>query len=43
MSNDSMQAVRMHRFGGPEVLRIDEVPRPTPRPTEVLVRVRAAG
>ncbi|NIY63250.1 molecular chaperone GroES [Streptomyces malaysiensis] len=30
-------------LGGPEVLRVAEVPRPEPLPTEVLVRVRAAG
>ena len=30
-------------FGGPEVLTLAEAPPPTPLPTEVLVRVRAAG
>jgi NADPH:quinone reductase-like Zn-dependent oxidoreductase len=35
--------VRVHGFGGPEVLRIEEVPRPAPGPGEVLVRVHAAG
>jgi NADPH2:quinone reductase len=38
-----MRAVRVHRFGGPEVLVVEEVPEPTPRPGEILVRVRAAG
>lgn len=38
-----MRAVRIHEFGGPGVLQIEEVPRPTPGPDEVLVRVRAAG
>jgi NADPH:quinone reductase-like Zn-dependent oxidoreductase len=38
-----MQAVVQDRFGGPEVLRTAEVDRPSPIPTEVLVRVRAAG
>jgi NADPH:quinone reductase-like Zn-dependent oxidoreductase len=33
----------VHAFGGPEVLRYDEVPRPVPGPGEVLVRVHAAG
>lgn len=35
-----MRAVRIHGYGGPEVMRIDEVPIPT---GEVLVRVRAAS
>lgn len=39
----SMRAVVQHAFGGPDVLRLDEVPRPEPLPTEVLVRVHAAG
>ncbi|MFF4649096.1 NADP-dependent oxidoreductase [Streptomyces sp. NPDC001380] len=38
-----MQAVVQDRFGGPEVLRTAEVVRPEPIPTEVLVRVHAAG
>ncbi|MDT8912773.1 NADP-dependent oxidoreductase [Amycolatopsis sp. PS_44_ISF1] len=38
-----MRAVVQHGFGGPEVLRVEEVPRPEPVPTEVLVRVHAAG
>lgn len=39
----TMKAVRMHRYGGPEVLVYEDVPRPGPGPGEVLVRVRAAG
>jgi len=39
----SMRAVVQHAFGGPEVLRMAEVARPVPLPTEVLVRVHAAG
>ncbi len=38
-----MRAVAQDRFGGPEVLRVVDLPRPVPLPTEVLVRVRAAG
>lgn len=38
-----MKAVVLHEFGGPEVLRIEEVPEPEPIPTEVQVRVLAAG
>ena len=38
-----MKAVRFHEHGGPEVLRVEEVPRPEPGPGEVLVEVKAAG
>jgi NADPH:quinone reductase-like Zn-dependent oxidoreductase len=38
-----MRAVRQHALGGPEVLAVEEVPTPDPGPTEVLVRVSAAG
>ncbi|HYN97065.1 MAG TPA: NADP-dependent oxidoreductase [Pilimelia sp.] len=38
-----MRAVRQHTLGGPEILRLESVPRPRPLPTEVLVRVHAAG
>jgi NADPH:quinone reductase-like Zn-dependent oxidoreductase len=36
-------AVRIHSFGGPESLELEEVVLPAPGPGEVLVRVRAAG
>lgn len=36
---DSIRALTVPRYGGPEVLRISELPRPTPAPGEVLVRV----
>jgi NADPH:quinone reductase-like Zn-dependent oxidoreductase len=38
-----MRAVRFHEFGGPEKLRLEEVPPPKIGPTEVLVRVRACA
>jgi NADPH:quinone reductase len=38
-----MRAVRVHEFGGPEVLRIDELPVPEPGPGEVRVRIEASG
>ena len=38
-----MRAIRQTTLGGPEVLELVDVPRPEPAPTEVLVRVTAAG
>lgn len=43
MISKSMNAVRLHEFGGPEVLRYEEVPLPELKSGEVLVRVQAAG
>ena len=39
----TMQAVRIHTYGGPEVLKYEEAPLPQPGPGEALVRVHAAG
>ncbi len=38
-----MKAIRVHQFGGPEVLTLEEVPTPKPNTGQVLVRVRAVG
>lgn len=38
-----MKAVRVHSFGGPEVLSYEEVPLPEPGPGEARVKVEAAG
>lgn len=43
MSTDTMKAIRLHEFGGPEVLRYEEAPLPELKPGEVLVRVHAVG
>lgn len=40
---EMMKAVRLHEFGGPEVLSYEEAPRPVAASGEVLVRVHAAG
>jgi NADPH:quinone reductase-like Zn-dependent oxidoreductase len=42
-SGAKMRTVTQRRLGGPEVLELFEVPVPEPGPTEVLVRVAAAG
>jgi NADPH2:quinone reductase len=39
----TMKAVRVHKFGGPEVLQLEEAPDPSPGAGQVLVQVRAAG
>lgn len=38
-----MRDVRFHEYGGPEVLRVDEVPVPEPGPGQVLLRTEAVG
>ncbi|MDR7438296.1 MAG: quinone oxidoreductase [Armatimonadota bacterium] len=38
-----MRAVRIHEHGGPEVLRMEELPIPTPGPGQALVRLEAVG
>ena len=43
MSTNTMKAIRLHEFGGPEVLRYEEVPIPELKPGEVLVRVHSVG
>ena len=40
---ESMNAIRVHAFGGPESLRLEQVPAPVPGDGDVLVRVVAAG
>ena len=38
-----MKSIRVHEFGGPEQLKLEEVPDPQPGPGQVVVRVHAAG
>ncbi|MGY3088205.1 NADPH:quinone reductase-like Zn-dependent oxidoreductase [Hymenobacter sp. UYAg731] len=38
-----MKAVRIHAFGGPEVLQIEETARPVPAADEILIKVYASG
>src|SRR3990167_1637894 len=38
-----MKAVRVHALGGPEALRYEDVPEPTPKSGEAVVKVDAAG
>src|ERR1700722_8793081 len=38
-----MKRIRVHAYGGPEVLVMEEAPDPRPGPQEVLIRVKAAG
>jgi NADPH:quinone reductase len=38
-----MKAIRVHKFGGPEVMQIEELPTPRPTAAQVLVKIHAAG
>ena len=38
-----MKAILVHEFGGPEVLKLEELPTPKPAAGQVLVRIHAAG
>lgn len=43
MSEQTVKAVRFHQTGGPEVLKIEEVPLPEPGAGEVRLRIKAIG
>lgn len=43
MPSTTMKAIRIHAFGGPEVLLWEDTPKPVPKSGEVLVRVHAVG
>jgi NADPH2:quinone reductase len=38
-----MKAIRVHEIGGPEVMRLEDVPDPQPGPGEIVVRLEAIG
>jgi NADPH2:quinone reductase len=40
---DLMRAIRVHEYGGPEVMRLEELPTPTPGPGQALVKLEASG
>ncbi|MEM9231909.1 MAG: hypothetical protein AAGB10_20130 [Pseudomonadota bacterium] len=39
----TMKALTYERYGPPDVIRVEEVPRPTPTPDEVLIRVHESA
>jgi NADPH:quinone reductase-like Zn-dependent oxidoreductase len=38
-----MKAIRINKFGGPEVMKLEEIERPVPKPDEILIKVYASG
>ena len=40
---ENMKAIRIHNYGGPEMLRFEDAPRPTPGSGELLITVHAAS
>lgn len=42
-AHSTMKAVVIHEYGGPEVLKYEDVPRPEPKEDQILIRVIAAG
>ncbi len=42
MQTTTMRAAVVHRFGGPEVVQVERVPKPVPKADELLVRVHAS-
>lgn len=39
----TMKAIRLHGYGGPEVLRYEDAPRPVPGPKDVVIKVHAVA
>ena len=42
-STSTMKAIVIHEYGGPEVLKYEDVPRPEPKADQILIRMIAAG
>ena len=38
-----MKTIRIHEFGGPDVLKYEDLPEPAPKPNEAVVKIDAAG
>jgi NADPH2:quinone reductase len=43
LKEGAMKAIRVHAFGGPDVLRLEDLPEPKAGPGQVVVRVKAVG
>ncbi len=43
MSNVTMKTIQAHDYGAPEVLVLEQAPRPEPNPDQVLIQLKAAG
>jgi NADPH:quinone reductase-like Zn-dependent oxidoreductase len=43
MTKQTMQAIRVRQYGGPDQLKLEQIPHPEPQAGEVLIRVYAAG
>lgn len=39
----TIKAIRIHNYGGPDVLQVDEIPEPFPADTEVKINIKASG
>jgi NADPH:quinone reductase-like Zn-dependent oxidoreductase len=43
MEETQMRAIVYHEYGSPDVLKLEEVAKPTPKDDEVLIKVYAAA
>src|SRR5437667_4469514 len=43
VAQSSMKAIVVHQYGGPEILKYEDAPRPEPNEDEILIRVMAAA
>ena len=42
-SGPTMKAIVAHQWGGPEVLKVEDVPRPEPKENEILINLLLRG